>query len=358
MKTLMKVRLWWAVSLAFALSMIPQTATSQLAQDDGSAPDVPAQFSNLAEHGDPLAAHVGAGLRDYGPDGVRPCKHYQGIARGAASDGTPYFFLTRSRNRSNSCCEIWWQEKPGELLIVEMGSRGKDGERLRSNRLTHGKIVDDTAPPAADIGVKAIYFDGVSRDGDANGNDLWPKYWHPGGMQLLEDVLVVPLECTVGSNCLDKLYCGDNVAGVALIDVSTPEQPALLLHQPLNAEFPDGLGVTAVIKDPVSNRYLFAFAWGDSRVLRFGWSDTDDLRTTTGITVTGYAWINPYPFDWNKWQTLNFVRDANGAVYLIGADNSSSVTTSGDDVLSLLRVDIEKLKSGQAQDAVEWVNFK
>ena len=340
-------------SIVLTCLMIAHPSYSQSSGVGCQAPDVATQFWDLQQHGDPLAAHVGVGLRDYGTAGF-PCKHYQGMARGAAADGTPYFFLTRSRNRSNACCAIWLQEKPGELLIVKMGSRVKNGERLRSNRLQWDKIVDDTAPPDDDVGVKAIYFDGASTDGFDQGDDIWPLYWHPGGVQLLEDVLVVPLECTVGSNCLDKLECDGNVAGLVLIDVSTPEAPDLLLHQPLNDEFPEGLGVVGATKDPVSGKYLFVFAWGDSRVLKFGWSDTDDLRTTQSITIADYTWHNPAEGNWNKWQTLNFISDINGDLYLLGADNTSADVNSGEDVISLMKVDLAKLNDQQVQEAIKW----
>ena len=52
--------------------------------------DVPLQFRTLQHYGAPLAFHLGAGTDP------RECRHYQGIARTAAADGTPLFFLTQS----------------------------------------------------------------------------------------------------------------------------------------------------------------------------------------------------------------------------------------------------------------------
>lgn len=345
-------------SIIFVSSMAAYPSYSQVDAESYEAPNVAAQFEKLPQHGDPLAVHVGVGLRDYGE--VFPCKHYQGVARGLSNEGTPYFFFTRSRNKTWSCllddCD------PGELLIVEMGSRAKDGERLRSNRLQSDKSVDHTAPPGNDIGVKAIYFDGASTDGQEQGHDIWPFYWHPGGVQLLEDVLVVPLECTTENLGMCFLTnpsgCKGNYTGVALIDVSDPEEPDLLLHQSLDDKFPDGLGVVGVTKDPASGKYLFVFTWGDSRILKFGWSDTEDLRTTQEITIAGYEWYNENPTSTHQWQTLNFVSDTNGDLYLLGADNSTSGHLEGTDILTLLKVDLDKLNDVQVQDAIKWVDSR
>ena len=62
-----------------------------------------------------MAVRVGVGKTDYMPTPIghvpdptidwRPCKHYQGVARGSAPDGMPYMFLTWSRNATKGCLD-------------------------------------------------------------------------------------------------------------------------------------------------------------------------------------------------------------------------------------------------------------
>ena len=69
------------------------------------------------------------------------CKHYQGIARGQAQDGTPILYVTKSGVLPNTvpfpdvaCNDIGTTDnQPGNLLVVRLGSRDKNGERLRSS---------------------------------------------------------------------------------------------------------------------------------------------------------------------------------------------------------------------------------
>jgi hypothetical protein len=129
-------------------------------------PDVVAQFQALSERGDAL----GFGIGDSPDPSVS--HHYQGIAR-SHGPGKPYFFITRS------------EDGPANLLIVSMESRPTNGERLRSNRLMRGKDTDDTPPPSNDKVVAWYPFYELYG---------WPNYKHAGGMQLLGDVLAVPLE--------------------------------------------------------------------------------------------------------------------------------------------------------------------
>jgi hypothetical protein len=129
--------------------------------------DVVGQFDSLQLHGDPMAFHLGVG--DDPPDGV--CRHYQGMARVNGPDGTPYIILTRSGTEGDWC--LWTPgDYPGELLVVRMESRkDRDGERLRSNLLRPGEEMEDTVPPAEDLDVAHIHFNGLG----------WPPYSHPAG---------------------------------------------------------------------------------------------------------------------------------------------------------------------------------
>ncbi len=114
------------------MAVLSQSTAGQIVANR-TAPNVVDQFNKLKHHGEALAFHRGVGGD---PDQTY---HYQGIAR-SSHLGTPYLFVTRS---DPNC---------GELLVVEMGSRGMDGERMRSNLLKKGVATASTVPPSQDIG--------------------------------------------------------------------------------------------------------------------------------------------------------------------------------------------------------------
>ena len=339
-------------------------------QEDGAGSqvleDVPLQFRAMQHYGVPLALHLGAGTDP------RECRHYQGIARTAAADGTPLFFLTQSGSPNLACPEDVVYYAPAEILVAQMPSRSRSGEFLGSNRLQRNLAAGDTQPPSIDRGVAVIRFDGQSTDSTGQ---PWPRYWHAGGTQLIGDVLVVPLECCdcgwtwlmdplrnwVRRDCIHRsTECPGN-AGLALIDVhsfdlSDPDaaQFTLLHHQTFSV---DSLGVVAVTKTPDRGTYLFAFTWGDSSILRFAESDTDDLRTTREIALLPQVWHADYLTSghWRAWQMLNFLRDADGNIYLVGTDNDTALTFGGDDWIALFALDIKQLRQGDMRKALKLV---
>src|SRR5215207_7511452 len=118
-----------------ALGVLASVPAAQ-AQQQPFVPDVEAQFNALSFRPDPLGFDIGQS-----PDPTT-CKHYEGIGRLQGPDGTPYFVLTRSGLYTLPC--VLTDDEPGSLTIVKMGSREKNGERLRSNRLKKGSDLADT----------------------------------------------------------------------------------------------------------------------------------------------------------------------------------------------------------------------
>ena len=164
----------------------PATTTTSGQPEIYFVPDVISQFNQLALRPDALAFGLG---NSPDPD---IHKHYQGMVR-KHGPGTAYLFISRSGNDVPECVTDCAPE-PGNLVIVKMGSRDANGERLRSNRLMRdwpiAAVLQDgqlnswpTPPDPQDRVVAFISFDG-------NG---WPSYGHPGGLQIVGDVLVVPL---------------------------------------------------------------------------------------------------------------------------------------------------------------------
>ena len=142
------------------------------------------QFNGITGIKNALGFNLGAfkdTINFSGGTSMLPCKHLQGMARIQSSDGTPYFFFTRSGNPTAACADA--PNTPGELWTVRMGSRNKDGGILGSNRTVTG------APPESDKLVRIIKLDGKSKDERGN---VWPGWMHPGGVQIIDGVLVAP----------------------------------------------------------------------------------------------------------------------------------------------------------------------
>ncbi len=133
--------------------------------------------------------------------------HWQGMAR-VDYGGKPYMIVAlagRGCVDGNPLCDLTpggeidpsdprW---PGHLYIVDFESRRVDkdsvwaGERLRSNRLTRDdELIAKTAPPATD----RIVFDHVEGETDPGTGDFIAHYRHPGGIQIVDNLLVVPYE--------------------------------------------------------------------------------------------------------------------------------------------------------------------
>jgi hypothetical protein len=364
-------RLW--IGAGLALGVLLMGATSNAASADASAtsatgtnePDlrfVPAAtdaFDALGLRPD------GLGFRP-GPDSPDPtfCKHYQGIARKDAPDGTPYLFVSRSGNVPFPCpvaADVIAGDSPGNLVVVRMGSRDRTGERLRSNRLRRNSAVgydsaaENTPPNIDDAAVRTITFDGGG-DWPAYGSSIgWPAYGHPGAMQVVGDVLAVAMEAP---------YEGAADAAVMFLDVSDPANPRFLSVMYPGAVTDDfGAGTLGIA--PVESAsgeccdYLMVVTGKSNKLLKFFKSFPTGGASTTDLTAPTVGWIPVEDYteseleapgclgaDWptasgEGLQSLTFVREADldGQLYLIGAHNNVAGGL-GDDILRLYEVNI------------------
>ncbi len=347
--------------------------------------DLGYQFLNLAAHGEPLGAwRVNA-------DDACACVHYQGIARvNDSSDGMPYLLLSRSGNDGKikdilSICDTFddlygcggWKgaKHAGELVAVVMSSRDVYGERLRSNLLKTDKHLGDTLPPAGDFAQYSYHFDGDFPEAEGFSGES-PKYMHPGGMQVVGDILLVALEKSCErfehgtwngewvANCAES---GGQDGVIAIIDVSTPALPKLIRTiNPWPGSFGDnGIKlVAATYVDPedvppnvssTEGRYLFLWTDDDTRYY-FGWSNSDDLRKTTRVDIGLREWNkDSMGSGWHNWQTLNFVKDPLGYHYLIGTDNlrdPEKFKLKGTDWVAYFHVDISKIRETDNSQAI------
>lgn len=322
--------------------------------------DVEAQFGSLSVRPDGLAFDIGTS-----PD-PRLCKHYQGLARVNGPDGAPYLLVSRSGNQPGGFGSIscpFEDNDPGNLLVVRLGSRDTSGERLRSNRLQRGWPINGdfnvpigpTPPDPLDQVVTTISFDGGA----------WPNYAHPGGMQVIGDVLVLAMEAPYDDGLPDNLFM--------FIDVSDPEHPSLLSQwEPPDpgGEFSAGLaGITPIrTADGGCCRYVMVATGKANKDVRFfrslptapdgstdlhspelGWEETarfseGEIEDCLG-TIEGP--FGPIQIDWHTGggdahQSLNLVRQGglDGPLYMIGARNDTPLP-SGEDRMDLYRLSLD-----------------
>ncbi|MDO8631135.1 MAG: hypothetical protein Q7R41_11645 [Phycisphaerales bacterium] len=321
-------------------------------------PDVPGQFASLTERADALGFHISSSPNP------SACKHYQAITRVDGANGTPFFLVTRSGILPDTipvdpglfCDDSPSETDNGNLIVFKMGSRDKNGERLRSNRLRKGQNVDGTPPPPEDVAT--IYFtvvDGglVFRDGE--GTPPQKVYQHPGGMQLIGNILAIAVEsprdplaecigvCLGIPICID--FCNDNIhyevapnpTLIMFFDVSDPEAPVFKSQfAPVAGQLGPltKAGVVGVTPLP-GGRYLMAVTGGDPDDERSGLSF---FRSTSGDLASpdlGWEFVRrtPGPNVEDAHQTLQFLREGNinGQLYLAGARGHAVVGPFFDD---------------------------
>jgi hypothetical protein len=242
---------------ALAALLVPLPAGAQQSdRADGTrfVPNVVEQFQALTEFADPLGFHISTTPNPSG------CRHYQAITRVDGADGTPFFLVSRSGNTPDIgipdlffCDDSPHETFNGNLVVFKMGSRDKNRERLRSNRLQKGVHVDNTPPPAEDVAT--IFFTVVGGDPHdpdpakrpglvfRNGEGPGPVqrvYQHPGGMQLVGHMLALANESPMrpmipppGSKPEDRLPpipdpsydVAPHPTAILFFDVSDPEAP-------------------------------------------------------------------------------------------------------------------------------------
>jgi len=358
------------------------SALPALAQQATFVPDVEAQFHPLAYRADALGFTVGDDIVD-----PTTCKHYEGIARLQSADGTPYFVLTRSGLYVPPC--FFTDDEPGSLTIVRMGSRDKNGERLRSNRLKRGVETEDSTSDPADLAISFRNF---------NGAGGWPRMGHPESMQVLGNILVVGVDTPLTDS--NSRSSTAPPMRVLFMNAADPEHLEIVNQfVPADMDFPENRepngGIVSIT--PLSNRRYLLMITGASRA-NFGFDTFNekmwffesnsttrdangdiDPNGATDLAAQGLSWRlldlwqadgdchleqvgsttvcvpNRTPDelyagqDWpvskgQEHQMFNFIRqgDVNGTLYLAGARGGIDLVAGfriGDDILDLYRVD-------------------
>ncbi|HET9530701.1 MAG TPA: hypothetical protein VFQ92_10135 [Blastocatellia bacterium] len=332
----LSVRSGFLMALVVALtgSAIGQSGSPNqtIGRRDGMrfVPNVESQFLNLSLYADPLGLDITTT-----PD-PSTCRHYQGMVRAEGADGTPFFLVTRSGNTPSNANEIVCDDSPGEtrnghLVVFRLDSRDRNGERLRSNRLRKGVHVDSTPPVSLDRATIYFTFIGgvpkhpdpakrpglVLRDGP---NNLPPRvYQHPGGMQLIGNIMAVALEAPREGE--DYESAPDRTA-IQFYDVSDPEAPVFksqFVPKNSNGETLSVCGNVGITPLP-NGRYLMVTTGGTKNHSWFFYrSNVNDLSSED---LTWEQVDTPLgPMTLSAHQTLNFLREGNieGTLYIAGA---------------------------------------
>jgi hypothetical protein len=328
LSALMTRHLHVAAMLLHGLIVSAAVHAQSSGRDDGMrfVPDVPGQFISLTRNPEALGLNVGGS-----PD-PSMCRHYQAIVRVDGADGTPFFLMTRSGNTppfpgEPGCDDSDGETRNGHLIVFRMGSRDMNGERLRGNRYKEGVHISKTQPLLDDKAT--IYFTVVENglvpfDG---GDTVPPKvYQHPGGMQLVGNILGIALETPRLSALPDQLPDDNydkalNRTLISFFDVSDPEAPRFKSNfVPINGAGEVLANAGALGITPLANgRYLMVVAGGPGTTFFFYRSTLTDLGSET--LDWDYVGSTPGPDVEDAHQTLHFLREGNidGPLYLAGA---------------------------------------
>ena len=198
--------------------LVVQAAMAEPLKDDRpKLHNVENQMAALSAYGEWMGYWLGPDSHFTG-EPVRPqplpnetgSQHYQGIAR-SNGPGPTFFYVSRSGDSD------FVADNLGSVDVVSMATRDWSGERLRSNRLATESETKDTTPTGLDRTVKTILYD---------------DYWHPGGLDVIGDILAVSLEGACRANgenrCLSHYPADMPGSVVRFYDISNPANPQFL----------------------------------------------------------------------------------------------------------------------------------
>ena len=290
--------------------------------DDASVDHVEAEFARLRNRGEYLAAHDGGridpwrytwhNLNNNGSE-----NHFQGMQRLANGK-----FLAISGGD--------WRTSMSHVFIVRMGSRPKRGPWASNT------TAKDKRPPDRDRIVGVVGIDS--------------EMWHAGGMDVMGNVLAVPVEypppASLPLRSLANLPLPNHGARtrsrIVFLDLSNPASPKRLRSTIERSR----TKATAVALTRLPNRYYLA-AVLSGRGLDFYLTNTRSL--SSGFRARPTTWLprqvralEGQERDFGGYQTINFVSQSDGGLYLIGLRNTSPMapTIPGDNNADLFAIDL------------------
>ena len=141
-----------------------------------------------------------------------------------------------------------------------------------------------------------------------------PKFWHAGGMDTCGDILTISLENSKAKESLVRFY-----------DFSDPSNPKIIKG---DIKIKGNSGGVALTKRK-DDKYLCA-SWTDSddgpdRFDFYLTKKPNDFSSWDKISTYDYRIITPEDKRSPKFQAINFIRQKDGRLFLIGTENSNKL---------------------------------
>jgi hypothetical protein len=258
-------------------------ADAQAAGDPVEVRDAFNQFRALKHHGEALAWRLPA--NQGAPPVPTAGNHYQGVAR-YPGPGAPLLYVTQS---DDDDAVAPGADPGGYLHVARMGSRPTTGERMRSNLQSIEGDTEEADPPADDTWLRSIRFDGTVKVKD----QTLPAYHHPGGMAVVDDVLLMALDSPHDA-------ANSPEGQLVLFDLKPdPSSPRPIRAIPLSHKIDN---IAAIRPEPNGPVLIWVNGAGGN-VTRFYRTSTSDLRDP-GLQLE-------FAHDWNP--KTEFGSDADAA---------------------------------------------
>lgn len=235
-------------------------------------------------------------------------EHFQGVQR---QQNSTYLYISGAGET----------EHKAQFFVIDVGSR-KPAGALGNNHVSKEGYLPDA--PAEDALVKVVRFDS--------------EFDHAGGFSSFGDYVAIGAEqgCTPGARmsgtCKEK-------SRIYFFDMSDPAAPVQL---PYIVDRPDATAGAVAITQESDGKFLLMVGRTDSKILDF-YRSTSDSLSDPGFKplFTWYSWDllvgNGEWKQWESYQTLNFVRQEDGKLFMLGT--TRTLFGIGQDVLHLFEVD-------------------
>lgn len=308
----------------FTLSSLTPQASDNVNDSQVPIKHVVAEFARLSTRGEYLAAKDNKTIQKWrytrlkkNNGGVQ--NHFQGIQRLSQSK---YFVVSGGD----------WKTPCSDLFVLKMDSRPKTGPWWSNIAITR-------KPPDSDGIVTTIELDS--------------KLWHAGGMDVLGDIVAVPLEYSppgsldplIGFNPPD--FGNDEASKIIFLNFKNPEKPKIFPFE--IARQKEKAGAVALTKLP-NNYYLLAL-WSDSdrHPRRLDFYLSKSINFMDGFQDKIWTWyaddvlaVGEQDRNFSNFQVINFLRQEDEKFYLLGLHNTSAAAPAipGKDYADLFAVDI------------------
>jgi len=229
-------------------------------------------------------------------------EHFQGVQRYGK-----YIYVSGSGETASQA----------QIIVCEVESRSDVGPMARGS---------DSGPKSGDRVVKTVSFD--------------REFWHAGGFSIFGSTLVVGTEA--GCSTTDRMLgrC-EKASRIFFFDLADPANPSQL---PYILERKGGTAGAVALTQEADGRFLLMVGGVDSASLDF-------YRSSSGASLASDPGFKKFAtWDssallvsagassaYNSYQNLNFVRQENGDIFLIGTTRTMSGL--GDDVADLFLLD-------------------